>query len=91
MTKVIILSDDTLDRYYERALQHLHDKFHTCPTNLAGQPISAIDAAQISYYETLARETARKSRKPRLCFHDLQGDSPPDNSSGGKSLGKMVF
>ena len=91
MTKVIILSDDTLDRYYERALQHLHNKFHTCPTNLAGQPISDIDATQISYYDALAREIARKSRKSRSCFHDMQGDHRPAKSSGGKSLGKMVF
>lgn len=91
MTKVIILSDDTLDRYYERAVQNLHEKFHTCPTNLAGQPISAIDAAQISYYDTLARETARKSRKSRFCFPDLQGDPQCEKSLGGKSLGKMVF
>jgi len=91
MTKVIILSDDALDRYYERAVQHLHDKYHTCPTNLPDRTISAADAAQISYYDAMARELAMKSRKFRFYFHGSQGDHLDSKSFGGKPLGKMVF
>ncbi len=93
MTKVIILSEDTLDRYYERRLQHLHDKYHVCPTNLAGGLLSEEDAAQLSYYEGMARELAGKISKPRYYFRGPKRENLSRDTRywGCKPLGKIVF
>jgi hypothetical protein len=93
MTKVIILSEDTLDRYYDRTVQRLHDKFHTCPTNLSHGSRSDADAAQLSYYDAMARELARKSRRSRFYLQWLEGKhrSGGTGSSGSKPLGKIIF
>jgi len=34
MTKVIILPDEDLDRFYERTLNYLHAKYHCQPTTI---------------------------------------------------------
>jgi hypothetical protein len=59
MTKVIIISDSSLDSFYEQQLQYLHDKYHNYPTSLSGNPISDAEAARISYYDSTARHASR--------------------------------
>ena len=93
MTKVIILSDETSDEYYERTVLHLHEKFHTCPTNLGGNPASEAQAAQISYYDAMAREMAARSSKMRSRYLGFNGDrwSRDASQAGCTPPGKMVF
>jgi hypothetical protein len=93
MTKVIILSDDTLDRYYERTVQDLHEKFHSCPTNLTGNSLSEADVAQISYYDSMARELARRSSRSLGNEQDSIEERPQSDSRrwGCKPLSKIIF
>lgn len=92
MTKVIILSDETLDRFYERIQQDLHDKFHTCPSNLAGSSLSGAEKAQICYYQAMAWESARKSSRSLHLDQDWHepGRSGNSRGPGGKPWGKIV-
>ena len=93
MTKVIILSDETLDKFYERTVLHLHEKFHTCPTNLRSGSASDAQAAQISYYDAMAREMAARSRAMRPRYLGFSGDRWSRDASqwGDTPSGKMVF
>ena len=93
MTKVIILSDETLDKYYERTMLNLHEKFHTFPTNLIDPSASEVQAAQISYYDAMAREMATRSRKTRPGYLDFDEDrwSWEIDQEGDTPPGKMVF
>ena len=61
MTKVIIMSGGSLDSFYEQTLQYLHDKYHTYPSSLLGIPISEAEAAEISYNDAMARQTASEA------------------------------
>jgi hypothetical protein len=93
MTKVIILSDETLDTFYERTQQYFHQKFHTCPSSLSGRPVPEEEAAQLSYYEALAQGLAEKSKGRDRYHQDGERDHQPWSSKWpcGRSLGKMVF
>jgi hypothetical protein len=46
MTKVIIISGESLDGFYERTVQYLHNKYHTHPTHLIGNKTSETEAAR---------------------------------------------
>lgn len=36
MPKVIIIPEENLDRYYQRAVERMRDKYHSRPTMLGG-------------------------------------------------------
>ena len=93
MTKVIILSDETLDNFYERTVLRLHEKYHTCPTNLRIGSVSDAQVAQISYYDSMSREMAARSRAKRSHYLGLSGDRWSRDAShwGDIPSGKMVF
>ncbi len=59
MTKVIIISGGSLDSFYDQTLQHLHDKYHSYPSSLSGEPLSATETARITYYDAMARHAAQ--------------------------------
>ena len=49
LTKVIILPDEDLDRFYERTLNYLHAKYHCQPTSLRkSEPTERYDRYSIS-------------------------------------------
>jgi hypothetical protein len=45
MTKVIIISEESLDGFYERTIHYLHRKYHTYPTHLTGNKTSEPEVA----------------------------------------------
>ena len=93
MTKVVIYANSNLDSFYEQTLQYLHEKYHTYPTTLNYGPITEAEAARISYYDGLGRDTAQHamrnhsrsaqgSRSDSANIHDVAVDLP---------TGRMVF
>ena len=46
MTKVIIIPEEDLDRFYKRTMNYLHAKYHNQPTTLRRRPS---DNAQSAY------------------------------------------
>lgn len=92
MTKVVIYSNANLESFYEQTLQYLHEKYHSHPTMLDYGPLTADEAARISYYDGLGRDTVQHAIKSQSSSHysrsSNQGhwDVPADIP-----LGKMVF
>jgi hypothetical protein len=58
MTKVIIIQGGSLDSYYEKTLNYLHEKYHTYPSNLLDLHIDPDVMARDGMYERLAKDTA---------------------------------
>lgn len=93
MTKVVIYSNANLESFYEQTLQYLHEKYHSHPTMLDYGPLSAEEAARISYYDGLGRDTvrhaiksqrsSRASRRSHQDYWDVPDSDVP--------IGKVVF
>ena len=89
MAKVIIYSDSTLDSFYEKTLQYLHDKYHVHPSNLSNQPFSPAEREALSYNDSMGRDLARHARsssqnRNRDSYHSCR-------CSNDINYGKAVF
>lgn len=93
MTKIIIYSESSLDGFYEQTLEYLHDKYHVHSTTLTERPITAAEAAHISYYDAMGRDAGRHSSRGRCSargYRDSNFSSQVD-ISGDVPIGKAVF
>lgn len=92
MTKVVIYSNVNLESFYEQTLQYLHEKYHSHPTMLDYSPLTEDEAARITYYDGLGRDTvhhAMRGQRSSHTFHNTNQDHwdiPADIP-----IGKMVF
>ena len=58
MTKVIIMPESSLDSFYARTIQYLHDTYHSYPTSLSGIPVTEAEQSEISYNDAMGRYVA---------------------------------
>jgi len=58
MSKVIIIHDDSLENYYERTMDYLHNKYHNYPSNLPKTPLSAEAQSRQSFNTAMGRNAA---------------------------------
>jgi hypothetical protein len=91
MTKVVIYSNTNLESFYEQTLQYLHEKYHTHPTMLNYGPLNADEAARISYYDGLGRDTARHAANRHNLSHRSRTSVQECNVPTDITIGKMVF
>ncbi len=61
MTKVTITQGGSLESFYEQAIDYLHQKYHTYPSNLKDLHIDPDAMAEIGMYERLAHDTANSA------------------------------
>ena len=57
MVKIFVIPEENLDRFYERTINYLRDKYHGQPTNI--RPTSPSDNAQSAYAAQGRHEAAR--------------------------------
>lgn len=92
MTKVLIYSNTNLESFYEQTLQYLHEKYHSHPTMLDNSPLSAEEAARISYYDGLGRDTVQHAiRSHRSSYYDRNSNQEYWDIPTDMPIGKMVF
>ena len=91
MTKVVIYSNTNLESFYEQTLQYLHEKYHTHPTMLNYGPLTTEEAARISYYDGLGRDTANHAAKSRNLSHHSRSSGQDWSVPTDIPIGKMVF
>lgn len=92
MTKVVIYSNTNLESFYEQTLEYLNEKYHSHPTMLNYGPLDAQEAARISYYDGMGRDTARHAIRSQRSSHYARNSNQdywdvPDDIP----IGKQVF
>ena len=55
MTKVTIVSGETLDSFYDRTQQYFKDTYHNYPTSLTGKSVGANVKSAINHHDAHAR------------------------------------
>jgi len=65
LTKVIILPNEDLDRFYERTLNYLHAKYHCHPSSLRkSEPTENYDRHSISSSSSAFNESFSQNSLP---------------------------
>jgi hypothetical protein len=62
MTKVIIISGESLDGFYEKAVHYFHNKYHTHPTHLRAHKTPDLEISRTSNAFGLTDRTTLNSR-----------------------------
>jgi hypothetical protein len=58
MTSLIILQGNSLDGFYDQALDYLHTKYHTHPPYSANVHVNERMISEMGYYEGMAQDMA---------------------------------